>query len=88
MKMTMITRLTERGQISLPVEIRNGLGIAAGCRLAWDFDTETKTVSVSPVQDRPVGGARAALGFASRFRALRDSSDAWLDEIEKGGTAL
>lgn len=84
MKMTMITRLTERGQISMPVEIRNGLGIAAGCRVAWDYDTDTKSVSVSPVRDRPVGGARAALGFARRFRDLRASADVWLAEVEKG----
>lgn len=81
MKMKLTTRMTERGQISVPVAIRNGLGLVAGQRVTWEFDTETRTVTLAPSRDSAKGGAQAALGFAATFREPRRTAY-WLAGLD------
>lgn len=84
MKATFISRMSERGQVSVPISIRNALGLTPSSRIAWTLDTETGTVTLSPVRAPRKGGAQAALGFAARFRKTRRTAD-WLRGVDDTG---
>ncbi len=84
MKATFISRLSERGQISVPISIRNALGLTPSSLIAWTLDAETGTATLSPVRTPQKGGAQAALGFAARFRKTRRTAD-WLRGVDDTG---
>ena len=84
MKATYISRMSERGQVSVPISIRNALGLTPSSRIAWTLDTETGTATLSPVRAPRKGGAQAALGFAARFRKTRRTAD-WLRGVDDTG---
>ena len=76
------TAITERGQTSIPAELRRALGLQPGMRLSWEAvsDTEIRLhVLRTPVAADPV----AMLGFARRFRASRRTAD-WMKELREG----
>ena len=81
MKATYISRVSERGQVSIPVAIRNALGLTPSSRVTWTFDAENGTATLSLVRTPRKGGALAALGFAARFRKTRRTAD-WLAGID------
>ena len=84
MKATYISRMSERGQVSVPIAIRNALGLTPSSRIAWTLDTETGTATLSPVRAPRKGGAQAALGFAARVRKTRRTAD-WLRGVDDTG---
>ena len=84
MKATYISRMSERGQVSVPIAIRNALGLTPSSRIAWTLVTETGTATLSPVRAPRKGGAQAALGFAARFRKTRRTAD-WLRGVDDTG---
>ena len=84
MKATYISRMSERGQVSVQIAIRNALGLTPSSRIAWTLDTETGTATLSPVRAPRKGGAQAALGFAARFRKTRRTAD-WLRGVDDTG---
>ena len=45
MKATYISRVSERGQVSVPVAIRNALGLTPSSRVAWTLDAENGTAT-------------------------------------------
>ena len=79
---TLITTVTERGQISIPTQIRKQLHLNAGQHLVWErvSDTECRVVVASK---RRVVGALAMLGYATRFRPQRRTSE-WMAELREG----
>ena len=79
---TLVTTVTERGQVSIPAQIREQLHIQPGQRLVWEqvSDTECR-VRLRPALVAP--GAVATLGYAKRFRKARRTSE-WIDELRKG----
>ena len=81
MKATYISRLSERGQVSVPIAIRNALGLTPSSRIAWTLDAEAGTATLSLVHTPRKGGAQAALGFAARFRKTRRTAD-WLAGVD------
>ena len=81
MKATYISRLSERGQVSVPIAIRNALGLTPSSRIAWTLDAEAGTATLSLVRTPRKGGAQAALGFAARFRKTRRTAD-WLAGVD------
>ena len=81
MKATYISRLSERGQVSVPIAIRNALGLTPSSRIAWTLDAEAGTATLSLVHTPRKGGAQAALGFAARFRKTRRTAD-WLRGVD------
>ena len=84
MRGTFISRMSERGQVSVPISIRNALGLTPSSRIAWPLDAETGTATLSPVRTPQKGGAQAALGFAARFRKTRRTAD-WLRGVDDTG---
>jgi bifunctional DNA-binding transcriptional regulator/antitoxin component of YhaV-PrlF toxin-antitoxin module len=74
--------VTERGQVSIPAELRKELALGKGRRLLWEkaADAELR-VKVLP-EHEPQGSLRM-LGFARRFRATRPTAD-WMAELREG----
>ena len=84
MRGSFISRMSERGQVSVPISIRNALGLTPSSRIAWTLDAENGTATLSPVRAPRKGGAQAALGFAARFRKTRRTAD-WLRGVDDTG---
>ena len=84
MRGSFISRMSERGQVSVPISIRNALGLTPSSLIAWTLDAETGTATLSPVCTPQKGGAQAALGFAARFRKTRRTAD-WLRGVDDTG---
>ena len=84
MRGSFISRMSERGQVSVPISIRNALGLTPSSLIAWTLDAETGTATLSPVRTPQKGGAQAALGFAARFRKTRRTAD-WLRGVDDTG---
>ncbi len=79
---TQITTLTERGQVSVPAEVRARMGLEPGARLEWEVvsDGECRVRVSAPVR---VAGAQAMRGYARRFRPVRRTRD-WMAELREG----
>ena len=82
---TLVTTVTERGQVSIPAEVRKTLHLEPGMRLVWQTVSDHECrVDVQHANERP--GAMATRGYAKRFRKTRPTSD-WLRELRDGETA-
>jgi AbrB family looped-hinge helix DNA binding protein len=79
---TMITMVTERGQISIPSVIRRSLGVSPGERLIWESSGEHEC-RVRRLVDEPIKGAMSMRGFARQFRKTRPTAE-WLRELREG----
>jgi AbrB family looped-hinge helix DNA binding protein len=79
---TLITRVAERGQISIPASVRRSLGVRPGERLIWEASGDHEC-RVRRVEDAPIKGAMAMRGFAGQFRETRPT-DAWMRELREG----
>lgn len=75
--------LTERGQVSIPVELRKALGLQAGQKLTWAqvSDCEMRVW----VQDDAPAGPMSVLGYARKIRGgkPRRTGD-WMRELREG----
>ncbi|MEA3020471.1 MAG: hypothetical protein QOI47_1995 [Actinomycetota bacterium] len=67
-------RVTEKGQITIPKDLRDALGIGAGTEVT--FEREQDTIVVRKVADGPTRGRR----IAERLRG-RGDVDMTTDEI-------
>jgi len=79
---TLSTVVTERGQVSIPAEIRKQMRLEPGMRVVWELN-DSGTCSVSKAQEQKPRGARAMLGYAATFRKPRKTSD-WMSELRDG----
>jgi AbrB family looped-hinge helix DNA binding protein len=79
-----VSVVTERGQVSIPSQLRRELGLEKGRKLLWEKlgEHEIRVVVLPEVEPR---GARAMLGFARRFRSTRSTRD-WMDDLRDGET--
>lgn len=82
---TLSTRVTERGQVSIPAQIRKRMHLGPGQRIVWEAisDHECRVVIAS---DSKAPGAVAMLGHAAKFRKPRRTSD-WMAELREGEKA-
>ena len=81
MSRTSATVLTQRGQTSVPAEVRHALDLQAGMRLTWEAvsEDEIRVRVIRGVEGDPV----AMLGFANRFRNARSTAE-WMAELREG----
>ena len=77
-----VSIVTERGQVSIPSQLRRELGLEKGQRLLWEMtgERELRVIVLSDMEPR---GAMAMLGFARRFRPTRTSRE-WMSELREG----
>ena len=75
MRKTMITKVSDRGQVSVPADVRKALGIGPGISIKWELLQDGCAV-VTAVKTAPADGAKGLLGYAERFRKLR-RTDEW-----------
>jgi antitoxin PrlF len=59
-------RVTEKGQVTIPKDLRDALGIGAGTEV--EFERDDETIVVRKVSDGPTRGRR----LASRLRGRGD----------------
>ncbi len=78
----MVTKLTERGQISIPARIRKDMHLLPGAKLHWEeiSEYECRLVVDTSVHGK---GARAMRGYAKTFRKPRRTSE-WMQELREG----
>jgi AbrB family looped-hinge helix DNA binding protein len=78
-----VTVLTERGQTSIPAELRQDLDLKPGQRLLWE-KVDDHALRVVVLEETKPAGAMAMLGFARTFRSdLRTTAD-WMRELREG----
>ena len=61
---TMVTRVTERGQVSIPASIREYMQMEPGTTLLWNRGQNRYTCVVTIVREPQRKGARAKIGRA------------------------
>ncbi|HLX09942.1 MAG TPA: AbrB/MazE/SpoVT family DNA-binding domain-containing protein [Thermoanaerobaculia bacterium] len=81
-KPSRISVVTERGQVSIPAELRKELALEKGSRLLWEraADSELRAVVLPAREPR---GSLQMLGFARRFRSTRPTAE-WMAELRQG----
>jgi bifunctional DNA-binding transcriptional regulator/antitoxin component of YhaV-PrlF toxin-antitoxin module len=77
-----ISVVTERGQISIPSQLRRELALDKGRRLLWEKVGDHE-MRVMVLPEAEPGGAMAMLGFARRFRGARTTAQ-WMAELRGG----
>ena len=76
------TTVTERGQVSVPAEIRKRLKLVPGTRLRWvPLSAGECKIVIDHEQAGP--GAKSMLGYAAQFRETRPTSQ-WMRELREG----
>ena len=79
---TLITKITERGQASIPAAVRKRLDLRTGTRLVWEVVSDNE-VRVRVQTEAAVEGPRSVLGYAKSFRATRPTA-VWMNELREG----
>jgi bifunctional DNA-binding transcriptional regulator/antitoxin component of YhaV-PrlF toxin-antitoxin module len=79
------TILTERGQTSVPAQLRKELRLKPGARLRWEriSGTECRVIIEPPAEEKP--NPVAALGFGPRTldRPARSTRE-WMKSLREG----
>lgn len=81
-KASRISVVTERGQVSIPAELRKELAMEKGSRLLWEraANSELRAVVLPALSPQ---GSLQMLGFARRFRPTRRTAE-WMAELRQG----
>lgn len=82
---TLATVITERGQVSIPSEIRRQLHLRSGQRVMWEVLTDHACKMVI-VTEPHASGAEAMLGYAAKFRKPKRTQE-WMTELRQGDDA-
>ena len=80
---TLVTKVTERGQVSIPASIRESMRMMPGTALLWNRGQDGYTCIITIVRKPQRKGAKAMLGYASTFRKPRTTAE-WMDELREG----
>ena len=80
---TLVTKVTERGQVSIPATIRESMQMTPGTTLLWNRGQDSYTCIITIVRKPQRKGAKAMLGYASTFRKPRTTAE-WMRELREG----
>ncbi|MBI2895366.1 MAG: AbrB/MazE/SpoVT family DNA-binding domain-containing protein [Deltaproteobacteria bacterium] len=78
-----VTVVTDRGQVSIPAELRRELHLSAGRKLLWEKLSD-RELRVRAIDERKPVGPLAVLGFARRFRRERRATADWMEDLRTG----
>ena len=78
-----VTRVTERGQVSIPAAIRKSMRITPGTMLLWSRGQDPYTCVITIVRKPQRKGARAMLGYAATYSKPRTTAE-WMKELREG----
>lgn len=81
---TLVTVVTERGQTSIPAEIRRQLKLKTGQKLRWQQVADNECRVFLDMEEQAPGPI-AMLGYARRFNPQDTrATDEWMRELRKG----
>ena len=80
----MKTTITERGQVSIPAELRRDMHLSPGQTLIWQkiSATECRVIVPPPAKVKP--DPVAALGFAQEHGLATMPTDEWMKLLREG----
>ena len=67
MRRTLISKISDRGQVSVPADIREALGLQAGSSMRWELCADG-SARVTLWRYFPKRSAAELLGYAKNFR--------------------
>ena len=76
--------ITERGQVSIPAQIRREMHLETGQTVLWERISATECRLVALPRETIDPDPLAALGFARQHRLEEGSTDAYLRELRAG----
>lgn len=78
----METVLTQRGQTSIPAQVRRQMHLLPGAKIRWQTVSDTECRMI--VSDsEPQAGAQAMRGYARKYRKPM-TTDEWMRELRDG----
>lgn len=79
---TLVTKITDRGQVSVPSSIRKELHLEPGTRVCWESISEQECrIYVQRRANRK--SAASMLGYAATFRDAKPT-ESWMNELRSG----
>ena len=66
----MITRVTTKGQVTIPAEIRAAAQIAPGAKLEWEYDSLAHRL----IATKPIDAGNRTLSMAERIALVRGTA--------------
>ncbi|MGV3532500.1 MAG: AbrB/MazE/SpoVT family DNA-binding domain-containing protein [Chthoniobacteraceae bacterium] len=80
----MRTKVTERGQISIPAELRREMHLSPGRTILWEkvSDTECRLMIEPTRKVKP--DPFAAIGFAQRHGLPQHTTEEWMKILREG----
>ena len=83
---TLVTKVTERGQVSIPASIREYMQLTPGASLLWNRGQDRYSCVVTIVRKPHRKGAMAMLGYAATYSKPRTTAE-WMKELREGEEA-
>ena len=80
----MKTTLTERGQVSIPAELRRDMHLIPGQTLIWQKISPTECRVIVPPKAKVKPDPVAALGFAKEHGLETMPTDDWMKMLREG----
>jgi AbrB family looped-hinge helix DNA binding protein len=79
---TYATTVTERGQVSIPADLRKSMALDAGQKLVWEKISDEE-VRIHVLKDKP--DPLSMLGYGPKVRGEpARTTDAWMRELREG----
>ena len=75
MRKTFVTKVSDRGQVSIPADIRAELGIFPGSSVRWEMAEDGAAQIRLQAEVTKRKSALELIGFAKRFRPLRRTEE-------------
>jgi AbrB family looped-hinge helix DNA binding protein len=76
--------ITERGQVSIPAQLRREMRLEPGQTVLWEKISETECRLIALPPERTAPDPMAALDFARQHGLEEGSSEMWLKELRAG----